>query len=247
MAWILPIAAYLIGSIPFGVLISRSKGIDITRHGSGNVGATNVFRIVGKRFGVLCLILDFFKGFLPAAIAINLLRVQGETPPLSLPFLWGMAEGYPADRQLEAHTIQIITAMAAIVGHNYSIFLKFKGGKGIATSAGVLAALMPLILLGMVIVWIATFFLSGYVSLASILAALSLPILRHLGDRLQHVNHDKSLPSLWEAGSWNKPLLVFAVVACLLAVWRHHANIRRLVTGTENRITRKRKKPRHDS
>ena len=147
MPWLFPIIAYLVGSIPFGVLIAKSKGIDITQHGSGNVGATNVFRVVGKGFGILCLFLDFLKGFVPVVIAINLLRVQGETPPVPLPFLWGLSDEISIDRQLAIHTSQVATAMAAILGHNYSLFLRGKGGKGIATSAGVLVALMPLVLL----------------------------------------------------------------------------------------------------
>lgn len=241
MSWLLPIFAYLVGAIPFGVLIARSHGLDITKHGSGNVGATNVFRVVGKGFGILCLFLDFLKGFLPVVLAINLVRIAGETPSVALPFLWGLAEPLPMARQLEVHVLHVVTALAAIMGHNYSVFLKFRGGKGIATSAGVLVALMPLVLLGMVIIFGATFYFSGYVSLGSIMAALSLPILRHLEDRLRHVGGDSSNPTLWEAGVWNKPLMVFAFVACVLAVWRHRTNIKRLVAGTEDRLVRKKK------
>ena len=88
MPWLFPVLAYLVGSIPFGVLIARSRGIDIRQHGSGNVGATNVFRVVGRGFGVSCLLLDFLKGFLPVVLATNLLRITGETPAVPLPFLW---------------------------------------------------------------------------------------------------------------------------------------------------------------
>lgn len=246
LPWLLPVVAYLIGSLPFGVLIARSKGIDITQHGSGNVGATNVFRVVGKGFGILCLVLDFLKGFLPVVLAINLLRVAGETPTVPLPFLWPLTGTEPVDRQLFVHIIQVVTALAAILGHNYSLFLKGKGGKGIATSAGVLVALMPLVLLCMVLVFGVTLWLSGFVSLGSILAALSLPVLRHLGDRLRHVNGDPNAPTLWEAGAWNKPLMVFALVACLLAIWRHRSNIARLLAGTEDRL-RPRKNVPHES
>ena len=136
--------------------------------------------------------------------------------------------------------------VAAILGHNYSLFLRGKGGKGIATSAGVLVALMPLVLLCMLIVFIATFYLSGYVSLGSIFAALSLPILRHIGDRTRHVNGDPDAPTLWADGSWNKPLMVFALVACVLAVWRHRSNISRILAGKEDRL-RGRQKAQNDS
>ncbi|MCS5539044.1 MAG: glycerol-3-phosphate 1-O-acyltransferase PlsY [Roseibacillus sp.] len=237
MPWLFPILAYLVGSVPFGVLIARSKGINIRQRGSGNVGATNVFRVVGRGFGIFCLLLDFLKGFLPVVLATNLLRITGETPAVPLPFLWDFTGELPADRQLYVHSIQVLTALAAIMGHNYSIFLRGKGGKGIATSAGVLMALMPLILLGAFLVFSATFYFSGYVSLGSIAAALSIPILRHLADHLHHIGGDKSQPSLWEAGTWNKPLMVFALIAAALAVWRHRSNIQRILAGTEDRLS----------
>ena len=100
---------------------------------------------------------------------------------------------------------------------------------------------MPVVLLGMLIVFSVTFAWSGYVSLGSVLAALSLPILRHLGDRLQHVDGKSSNPTLWESGTWNKPLMIFSIVACLLAIWRHRSNINRILAGTEDRLERKRK------
>jgi len=246
MPWSLPIAAYLIGSIPFGVLIARSRGIDITKHGSGNVGATNVFRVVGKGLGILCLLLDFLKGFLPVVVATNLMRIQGETPPVPLSFLWGLTDEFPVHEQLAVHSVQVITALAAILGHNYSLFLKGKGGKGIATSAGVLMALMPVVLLVMTLVFAATFYISGYVSLGSVFAGLSLPVLRHLGDRILPLGGDRSQPTLWESGTWNKPLFVFSIVACALAIWRHRTNLKRIVAGTEDRLTR-RKPPEHES
>ncbi len=237
MPWLFPVLAYLVGSIPFGVLIARSKGVDIRQHGSGNVGATNVFRVVGRGFGISCLLLDFLKGFLPVVLATNFLRVTGETPAVAFPFLWSFTGELPVDRQLYVHSIQVITALAAIMGHNYSIFLRGAGGKGIATSAGVLMALMPLVLLSGLIVFSAIFYFSRYVSLGSMAGALSIPILRHLADRLRHVDDDKSQPSLWEAGTWNKPLMVFALIAAALAVWRHRSNIQRILAGTEDRLS----------
>ena len=236
MPWLLPIVAYLVGSIPFGVLIARSKGIDIRRHGSGNVGATNVFRIVGKGFGVSCLLLDFLKGFLPVLLATNLFRVAGVSPPLSFALISNSTAPFPADQQVYVHTLQVVTALAAIMGHNYSIFLKGGGGKGIATSAGVLVALLPTVFLGALLVFGASFYFTRYVSMGSILGAISIPIFTHLSDRLRHLDGDETLPTYWESGSWNKPLMAFTVVAALLGIWRHRSNIQRILAGTEDRL-----------
>lgn len=236
MPWLLPIVAYLVGSIPFGVLIARSKGIDIRQHGSGNVGATNVFRIVGKGFGVSCLLLDFLKGFLPVLLATNLFRVAGVSPPLSFALISNSTAPFPADQQVYVHTLQVVTALAAIMGHNYSIFLKGGGGKGIATSAGVLVALLPTVFLGALLVFGASFYFTRYVSMGSILGAISIPIFTHLNDRLRHLDGDETLPTYWESGSWNKPLMAFTVVAALLGIWRHRSNIQRILAGTEDRL-----------
>ena len=239
MPWFLPIAAYILGSIPFGVLIAKSKGIDIREHGSGNVGATNVFRVVGKGFGISCLLLDFVKGFLPVLVATNVFRVAGTAPTLAVPAFSTLNSGFPADQQLYAHSLQVITALAAIMGHNYSVFLKGGGGKGIATSAGVLIALMPGVLLGSFLVFATTFYFTRYVSLGSILGALSIPVFTHLADRLRHLNGDESQPTYWDSGSWNKPLLAFTIVAAARAVWRHRSNIQRIRAGTEDRLERR--------
>ena len=239
MPWFLPIAAYILGSIPFGVLIAKSKGIDIREHGSGNVGATNVFRVVGKGFGISCLLLDFLKGFLPVLVATNVFRVAGTAPALAVPAFSTLNSGFPADQQLYAHSLQVITALAAIMGHNYSVFLKGGGGKGIATSAGVLIALMPGVFLGSFLVFATAFYFTRYVSLGSILGALSIPVFTHLADRLRHLNGDESQPTYWDSGSWNKPLLAFTIVAAALAVWRHRSNIQRIRAGTEDRLERR--------
>ena len=239
MPWFLPIAAYILGSIPFGVLIAKSKGIDIREHGSGNVGATNVFRVVGKGFGISCLLLDFLKGFLPVLVATDVFRVAGTAPALAVPAFATLNSGFPADQHLYAHSLQVITALAAIMGHNYSVFLKGGGGKGIATSAGVLIALMPGVFLGSFLVFATTFYFTRYVSLGSILGALSIPVFTHLADRLRHLNGDESQPTYWDSGSWNKPLLAFTIVAAALAVWRHRSNIQRIRAGTEDRLERR--------
>ena len=191
--------AFLLGSIPTGYLVARAKGVDIRQHGSGNIGATNVFRTLGKPLGVLVFILDALKGFAAVWLA---LRFGGTSD-------WA----------------GIAAAVAAIAGHNYTPWLGFKGGKGIATSAGVLIALMPWAVLAIALVWFAVFFATRYVSLASICASAALPV---------------AVSALWFYGcGGNAPLLGFSVLIAALAIWRHRSNIERLMAGTEHRFDRK--------
>lgn len=192
------VAAFLLGSLPTGYLVARSRGVDIRQHGSGNIGATNVFRTLGKPLGISVFVIDALKGF--AAVWLALYFVPGE---------WS----------------GIVAAVAVIAGHNYTPWLGFKGGKGIATSAGVLLALMPLAVLAIAIVWFAVFFASRYVSLASICASAALPL---------------AVAALWWTGrGGSAPLLVFALVISALAIWRHRSNIQRLRDGTESRFARR--------
>ena len=192
------VAAFLLGSLPTGYLVARSRGVDIRQHGSGNIGATNVFRTLGKPLGISVFVIDALKGF--AAVWLALRLVPGE---------WS----------------GIVAAVAVIAGHNYTPWLGFKGGKGIATSAGVLLALMPLAVLAIAVVWFAVFFASRYVSLASICASAALPL---------------AVAALWWTGrGGNAPLLVFALVISALAIWRHRSNIQRLRDGTESRFARR--------
>ena len=195
------LGAFLLGSIPTGYLVARAKGVDIRRHGSGNIGATNVFRTLGKPLGILVFFIDALKGF----SAVWLANHFGQACPWT----------------------GIVAAVAAIAGHNYTPWLGFKGGKGIATSAGVLLALMPWAVLIIAVVWFTVFRISRYVSLASICAAAALPV---------------SVGALWYAGcGGNGPLLGFALVISALAIWRHRSNIERLRAGTESRFERKNK------
>lgn len=195
------LGAFLLGSFPTGYVVGRSKGVDIRAHGSGNIGATNVFRTLGTPFGTLVFAIDALKGFAAVKIAL----VAGP-PEIST---W----------------LGIVAAVAVIAGHNYTPWLGFQGGKGIATSAGVLVALMPLAVLAVAVVWFAVFSLSRYVSLASIAAAAALPVaigilwLTHLGG--------------------NAPLLGFSILISVLAIWRHRSNIERLRNGTEPRVSSK--------
>ena len=190
--------AYLLGSIPFGLLAGKLKGVDIRKHGSGNIGTTNVFRVCGKGLGIPVFILDVLKGLVPVLLAKS--HTMGAIP--------------------------IFCAVAAILGHNFPIWLKFKGGKGIATSAGALGGLLPWALLVALITWILTFAISRYVSLASIFAAISLPI-------------TVALQAFGSGSTRGWPEIVFTLVIAGLAVWRHRGNIARLRAGTEHRFSRK--------
>lgn len=240
--WFCPVLAFLLGSIPFGLFIAKAKGIDIRQHGSGNIGATNVFRIVGKKYGLSCLLLDALKGFIPVVIALNLVPVEGREPMLNLTFLSGFAMS-PEPEQFIAQLVHVLTALMAVLGHNYSPWIGFKGGKGIATSAGVLIGLMPGAVLILLVVFILTLAISRYVAVASIVSAICLPIVTHIGARY-HTNADGA--SLWVAGTWNKPLFFFALMIAVMAVWKHRTNMRRLREGTESRFTFRNEKTSED-
>jgi glycerol-3-phosphate acyltransferase PlsY len=229
--WLCPLLAFLLGSIPFGLLIAKARGIDIRTQGSGNIGATNVLRVMGKKFGIPCLLLDMLKGFIPVAIAVNLIQITGRPVqvPLGLPDAWVLK--LAAGDALKAQIAQILTALCAVLGHNYSPWVGFKGGKGIATSAGVLLGLMPFAVLLLLVIWVLLFITTRYVSVASIGAAAVLPLLTLWGSW-----HHARI----QDGTWNKPLFVFTVIIAVLAIWKHRSNIKRLREGTENRFERKR-------
>ena len=199
--------SYLLGSLPTGYLVAKARGVDIRTVGSGNIGATNVFRILGKPAGIFVLLVDALKGWLAVHIVTRLAAgwfgATGLTGP-SLEWL-GLTAG-----------------TAAILGHNYTCWLKFRGGKGIATSAGVLAALVPWALLIILSIWIIVFALSRYVSLASIAAAFSLPF------------------ATWLTGGSLTLILVTAALA-VLAIGKHKTNIERLLSGTERPLSAKNK------
>lgn len=227
--WIPPLIAFLIGSIPFGLLIAKSKGINIREHGSGNIGATNVLRVVGKKYGITCLVLDLLKGLLPTVAGISLITYTGANNPMSIGALSEYAQELP---RAQTQILHILTALATILGHNYSPWIGFKGGKGIATSAGALIALMPAGIVLLILVWIVLFYSTKYVSVASIGAALSLPFISIAGSAF----HGKLAN-----GTWNTPLFVFSIVIALLATWRHRSNIVNLRKGTEHKFSKKTK------
>ena len=197
------IVAYLLGSVPFGLLVAKCKGVDIREHGSGNIGATNVWRVCGWRCGLPVFVLDVLKGVAAVWLA-----------------------GWLADRfGGDAAWAGIAAAMACVIGHSFPLWLRFKGGKGVATSLGVFLGLMPLPSVIALLVWIVIFKVSGYVSLASIVAAVVLPA---AAIAMQFTD--------WKYG-W--PISGFAIVAGLLVIVRHRSNIARLRVGTENRFGRK--------
>jgi len=229
--WLCPLIAFLVGSVPFGLLIARSRGIDIRAHGSGNIGATNVMRVCGKGPGITCLALDLLKGFLPVVLAVNLLPIEGRTIQVPVGFLAAWAHVVPEGKALAAQLAHIATALAAVLGHNHSPWVGFKGGKGVATSAGVLLALMPVGVLLLGLVWAVVFLSTRYVSIASMAAAVALPVLTLYGSWTHGRIQD---------GTWNKPLFVLAVLIAVMVVWKHRSNIQRLRAGTESRFAWKR-------
>jgi len=195
-------AAYLLGSIPTGYLAGRARGIDIRTVGSGNMGAANVFRTLGKTAGVIVLVVDGLKGYAACTWLCDGMLV-----------LLGVSA---TDTEL----YRIIAGISAVLGHNFTCWLKFKGGKGIATSAGVFFALAPLaagIALG---AWIVVFALSRYVSIASIAAAVALPA------------------TVWLTPN-SLPLRIVTTALGLLAIAKHKTNIERLFNGTERRFGQK--------
>ncbi len=201
------LAAYFLGSLPTGYLVARARGIDIRTVGSGNIGATNVFRILGKPAGIFVLLVDAAKGFLAAQFIgafVHQLILHSALDPASTEF--------------QVH--RIIGGFVAILGHNYTCWLRFKGGKGIATSAGVLLTLLPEALGVSLGLWILLLFATRYVSVASIGAAAVLPF------------------AAWFFGRNTLMTTVGAVIG-VLAIYKHRANIQRLRDGTESRFGRK--------
>jgi acyl phosphate:glycerol-3-phosphate acyltransferase len=190
------LAAYLIGAFPTSYVVARvAKGVDLRDHGSGNLGATNAFRVLGWRAATPIFVVDILKGFIPAFFFP---QIDGNVSAL-----WALLYG-----------------TAAIIGHVFSVYVKFKGGKGVATGAGVFLALAPLAVLGGLAVWLALVLLTGYVSLASIAAAAVLPVLVALT-------------------GGPVPVLIMALLLAAFVIYAHRANISRLKRGEEHRFRRR--------
>ncbi|MFW5998302.1 MAG: glycerol-3-phosphate 1-O-acyltransferase PlsY [bacterium] len=187
------ILSYLLGAIPTGFILTNwIKKTDVRKHGSGNIGATNVARVLGIKYGIVIALMDILKGFL----AVGLIQISFNNPTAYLPFLAGLL---------------------AILGHDYSIFLKFSGGKGVATTVGVILKLLPEVILVAGLVWFILVIVTKYVSLGSILGAISLPVFTYI------------------FGKDIYPIL-FTSMAALLIIYSHRGNIKRLLKGKENKL-----------
>ncbi len=207
---------YLLGALPFGYLVARAKGVDIFTVGSGNPGATNVRRVLGKGPGNLVFALDFLKGALASSWALLARSAVSVTFDLEE---WGLA----ANGRIAGDdwvNLGLAGLVGAMLGHSYSCFTRFRGGKGVATGAGGICLIMPISALVGGSVWLAVFLATRYVSLASILAAASLPVTAWLRDR----------PVV---------LVTLAALIALFVIVRHRENIRRLANGTEHRFVKK--------
>jgi glycerol-3-phosphate acyltransferase PlsY len=187
---------YLLGSLPFAYWAGRLKGIDLRKVGSGNIGGTNAVRMLGARYGVPVILLDIGKGVAAVLIA----------------------------RQLGSVTVEVLAAVAAVLGHAFPIFLRFRGGKAVAVGAGAMLALVPEIGLMVTAIWFIVAATTRYASLASLATAVAFPTLTFVFGE-----------------PW--PVRIFALMGGLFVIWRHRSNIARLRAGTENRINLRRAKP----
>lgn len=212
--------SYFLGSIPSGFLIAKSQGIDIREHGSKNIGATNVWRTMGRRWGLFAFFCDTFKGWLAVTVGVWI--------AVKYPITVDLPHGYMLVKTLSADYAGIAAALGCIMGHNFPIWLNFKGGKGVATSLGVMIGMMPLVSLIIFATWAVVFKVSRYVSLASLIGALVLPI---TVIALMFFGPSKGWVSVHGWGNF-----YFAVAAGLMVIKRHTANIQRLINGTELRF-----------
>ena len=194
--------AYLIGGIPFGFLIGKMRGVDVRTVGSKNIGATNVFRTVGKKWGLLAFFCDVMKGFIPTLVA---------------------SQSFANSQQPTANSLALCVAIACVVGHMLTPYMKFKGGKGVATAFGALIALLPATVGIAFAIFALTFACSHYISLGSCVAATSLAIMVWI-------------PFCDHTGYHDLPLSILVTLIAAFIVWKHRSNIGRLVHGNENKI-----------
>jgi acyl phosphate:glycerol-3-phosphate acyltransferase len=219
---IVAVAAYLLGSIPTGFLVARAKGIDIQKSGSGNIGATNAMRVLGKPAGIFVMLVDAAKGWFACYfgmfiyVYISSLYYGNIRTDADAEFVSGLINRYDQD---VAHIV-VVAGIFAVLGHNYTCWLKFKGGKGIATTAGVYLALAPAAMGVALAVFILTVLITRYVSLGSIVAAIVLPV------------------AVWFTKE-NLFLEIVTIALCALAIYKHKSNIKRLMAGTESRLGKK--------
>jgi glycerol-3-phosphate acyltransferase PlsY len=203
---------YFLGAIPFGLIVGKMQGIDVRTAGSGNIGATNVGRLLGKKLFFAVFFLDLLKSFVPMLIASALvLRVDEVNRDRTLYLLW------------------LLVGFAAVLGHMFSVFLGFKGGKGVATSAGVMLGLVPYFTIPAfvsILVFIFAFLATRYISVGSISGAGSFPLAYFVVGKLLG----------WDVTGTQLPLLVVSIIMCGLIIYKHRSNITRLLNGTENRF-----------
>ena len=197
---------YLFGAVPSGYFAGRLSGTDIRSAGSGNIGATNVLRVLGKKWGYAVFVADAFKGF----AAVSLSSLIADRVIVARPY---------------AEYFAILAAVMCIIGHTFPVWLRFKGGKGVATSVGAVFGLMPIAAITIFTIWVIVFEITRYVSVASIVAASSLPFTIMVLMRWKMIQ--------------GSGLLYFSSVMLILVLWRHRSNFSRLLKGTEQRFTRK--------
>jgi glycerol-3-phosphate acyltransferase PlsY len=211
---ILIVGAYLLGSIPFGLLIAKAHGKDLRSVGSGNIGATNVARALGRKWAYVCFLLDMLKGLVPMLATMFLTASPGtgpETGPIIHLWLW------------------LAVGCAAILGHIFPVYVKFKGGKGVTTSFGVALGLWPYFTacaFAAIVLWAIVVLIWRYVSLASIVASIAFPVFMVLATILIG---GRALVDVW-------PLLITAAAIPLIVIARHRENIKRLRAGTESKV-----------
>lgn len=204
------ITSYLFGAIPWGFVIGKAKGLDIREHGSKNIGATNVTRVIGKKWGIACFIIDFFKGLIPVIIVEIIFRHCAL-----------QTTGYFS-------TAIILASLGAVFGHMFPVYLGFKGGKGVSTGSGAVIAISPYAAIIGIILWLIIFKFSRYVSLASIIAAAAVAVFTVLFSNygIYHIN---------------TTLQIFIVIVVIAVIVKHKSNIKRLLNGTENKFSKKKK------
>jgi glycerol-3-phosphate acyltransferase PlsY len=214
MTFGLVLAGYLAGAVPFGLLAGRLRGVDLRSHGSGNIGATNAGRVLGRPVGMVVFGLDLLKGLLPVAVAGAVLHRSADL----------------GDGSATLYLLWVLVAAACVLGHMFPVYLGFKGGKGVATSLGVLLGIYPYFLipaLAMLVLWIAVTLITRYVSAGSVIASGAFPITFAVVAFARRES--------WPGGAlW--PLHAFGAIMALLVIYRHRSNIRRLVQGTEAKI-----------
>lgn len=228
-AILLLVAAFLAGSIPFGFIVARAKGVDIRKHGSGNIGATNVGRVLGKKWGMLCFFLDFLKGLIPSLLAGFVIRGDISTP---------LAGALTPN---QATALWLSVAVCCVLGHMFTPWLGFKGGKGVATGFGALVGVYPVFTLAALFaffVWGLSLKLTRMVGISSVIAALAMAALVVFSHFAPLSVHDtlKGFP-LWQPATLIHA--IFAVFLALLVTYKHRANIQRTLAGTEPKIGEK--------